>query len=358
MTDEPTPTGPESEPIDELTEEAEDLIGTDAVWRGQILYAGAELGVFDLLGSDPKDASDIARELELHQDRAYRLLRALAHFGVLREDDHRRFALTSLGKLFQNDHPHSVQSEVLFNRSPQWLRSMLHLPAVVSDGGPPGFVREYGIGFFEYAAADPDLANTYNELMELASREHPELFLDALNGYDFSQFSVVCDVGGGRGHFLSHLLEAIPEIEGVVFDQPSVVADTDQRWASNLGVATRCRYLGGDMFEEVPQADCYILKWILHNWNDEDCHQILSNIHERAPPEGRLLVLETLVPGPSTSHYAKRLDVTMMTQVGGRERTKQEYSTLLDQAGWHLGATHDTGDESLHILEAVKTETR
>lgn len=358
MADEELSTDTESKSIEELTEEAEELIGTEAVWRGQILHAGVELGVFDQLGGDPIGASEIARELELDPDRTFRLLRALAHFGVLAEDEERRFTLTPLGTLFQSDHPESVQSEVLFNRSAPWLRSMLHLPAVVREGGPPGFVREHGVGFFEYASSHPDFTNAYNELMELASREHPELFLDALNGYDFSEFSIICDVGGGRGHFLCHILEAVPDIRGVVLDQPSVVAETDHHWASELGVVARCRYLGGDMFEEVPHADCYILKWILHNWNDEDCHRILSTIHANAPSEARLFVLETVVPGRSISHDAKRLDVTMMTQVGGRERTEEEYSTLLDQAGWRLEATRDTAEGGLQILEAVKTDEK
>lgn len=354
MVDEKRGVGEESESIDDLIGVAEELIGTDAVWRGQILYAGAELGMFNLLDANPMRGAAIAQELDLNQDRAYRLLRAMAHFGVLTEDDDGRFALTSLGKLFQTDHPRSVRSELLFNRSPQWLRSMLHLPAVVRKGGPPGFEREYGVDFFEYAASHPEFGSEYNDLMELASRDHPDLFLDALEGYDFSRFSVLCDVGGGRGHFLCHLLTAIPNVHGVVLDRPSVVAETEQRWAPKLGVANRCRYVGGDMFEEVPRADCYILKWILHNWDDEDCHRILSTIHENAPPDGRLFVLEKMLPGPSTPHYAKRLDVTMMTQVGGRERTEKEYSTLLEESGWYLEAMRDTVDSPLYILEAVK----
>lgn len=342
-------------PIDERLEEAERLIGTNALWRGQILYAGAELGLFSNLDADPTDASEIAAELALDPERTYRLLRALAHFGVLEETDGRRFALTPLGELFEDDHPHSVRSDLMFNRSPAWIRSMLHLPAVVSEGGPPGFVREFGVGFFEYAASNPEFASIYNQLMELASRDHPEHFLDALEGYDLSQFSVVCDVGGGRGHFLCHLLAAVPDLEGVVLDRPNVLSKNEQRWARELGVADRCTFVRGDMFEDVPEADCYLLKWILHNWDDDDCHRILSTIHDAAPAETRLFVLETLVPGPSSSDPAKRLDVTMMTQVGGRERTEAEYSTLLEQAGWRLEERWTPEDGSLDVLEAVKS---
>jgi hypothetical protein len=231
---------------------------------------------------------------------------------------------------------------------------MLHLPAVVSEGGPPGFVREFGVEFFEYAAAHPAFASAYNDLMELASRDHPQLFLDALDGYDLSRFSVICDVGGGRGHFLCHVLAAVPDLEGVVLDRPSVLSADEPHWPQELGVDDRCSYVSGDMFESVPEADGYLLKWILHNWDDEDCRRILSTIHDAAPAGARLFVFETLVPGPSTPHPAKRLDVTMMAQVGGRERTAAEYSTLLDQSGWRLETRWVPEDGPLHILEAVK----
>lgn len=353
MADEPPPTGSTAQPVDERIEAAEALIGTDALWRGQILHAGATLGVFGRLDAEPTAASTVASDLDLDPDRTYRLLRAMAHFGVLEEDDERRFALTPLGALFREDHPDSVRSDLVFNRSPEWLRSMLHLPAVVREGGPPGFVREFGTGFFEYTASNPEFAGAYNALMELASRDHPEAFVDALDDVDRSAWSTICDVGGGRGHLLAHVLAAFPDLDGVVFDRPSVVAETEHRWAPELGVTDRCTYVGGDMFEAVPEADCYVLKWILHNWDDADCHRVLSTVREAAPADGRIFVLETLVPGPSTPHHAKRLDVTMMTQVGGRERTESEYETLLDRAGWAL---EETWAESgpIHVLQARK----
>lgn len=353
MEDNPDTVGADSASIDDLVDEAEKLIGTDALWRGQIIHTAAELKIFSVVDNRQTVASDVAAELDLNQDRTYRLLRALASFGVLEEDDDRCFSLTPLGELFQADHPKSLRSDILFNRSPEWLRSMLHLPAVVKEGTPSGFVREFETQFFEYIASKPEYGRVYNELMELASRDHPDQFLDAMTGYNFSRFSLVCDVGGGRGHFLCHLMAAVPHLEGVVFDLPHVVADGD-RWAEKLGVADRCRYVEGDMFERVPEADGYFLKWILHNWDDDDCHLILSNVHDAASSDGRLFLLETLVPGPSTSHYAKRLDVTMMTQVGGRERTRDEYRVLLDGAGWELEAVRNPGEGPLSILEAVK----
>lgn len=354
MVDDSDPNAADSGSADDLVDEAEELIGTDALWRGQIIHAAAELEIFSVVDTHKTAAADVASELDLHEDRTYRLLRALANFGVLEEESPRRFSLTPLGELFQADHPKSLRSDVLFNRSPEWLRSMLHLPMVVKEGGPPGFVREFGTDFFDFIVSNREHGRVYSDLMELASRDYPDQFLDAMDGYDFSRFSLVCDVGGGRGHFLCHLLAAVSGLEGVVFDLPRVVNDDGERWAEKLDVANRCRYVGGDMFERVPEADGYVLKWILHNWDDEDCHRILSNIHEAAAADGRLFLLETLVPGPTTSHYAKRLDVTMMTQVGGRERTREEYSGLLERAGWTLEEVRNPDDGPLSILEAAR----
>lgn len=182
--------------------------------------------------------------------------------------------------------------------------------------------------------------------------------LDALDPYDFSRFSHVCDVGGGRGHLLCHVLEAIPHLRGTVLDLPGVVTEEERRWASKLDVTDRCTYVGGDMFERVPEADAYFLKWILHNWDDEECRQILSTVHEAAPADGRLFVIESVVPGPGTPHFAKRLDVTMMAQVGGRERTEAEYAALLERADWELVERWTPEEGPLSILEAEKVERR
>jgi hypothetical protein len=303
MADETKSTVTDSEKIDELVEDAEDLIDTEGLWRGRILYTGVELGLFDALETDPIPASDLAAELGLDDDRTYRLLRALEYFEVLDEAENAQFSLTPVGELFQEDHPQSLQSDLLFNRSPEWVRSMLHMSDVVKEGSPPGFFREFGCEFFEYVEANPEFGERYNALMESASRTHPDRFLDALDGYDFSRLTHVCDVGGGRGHFLCHLLAAIPHLRGTVLDLPSVVSQEERRWAPKLGVTDRCTYLGGDMFEEVPKADAYVLKWILHNWDDEECQQILSTIHEAAPPDGRLFIIESVVPGPRSPHY-------------------------------------------------------
>lgn len=344
----------DAERMDELVEAASDLIGLEGMWSGQILYTAVELGMFEVLDGDPTTAVDVATELDLDTTSTYRLLRALAHFGVLDEGPEREFSLTPVGELFRADHPRSVQQDLRFNRSPEWTAAMLHMPDIVEEGGPPGFVREFGCGFFEYVEENAELGEVYDALIEYASRDHPDQILDALEAYDFSGFSDICDIGGGHGRLLCRLLDAHSHLQGTVLERPSVVAAEERHWDSKLGVEDRCTFVSGDMFAGVPEASAYVLKWILHNFDDEECCRLLSEIHEAAPPDGRLFVVETVVPGPETTHFTKRRDITMLVQLGGRERTRDEYASVLERADWQLVETHHSEEGSLSILEAAK----
>src|SRR5262249_23269358 len=158
--------------------------------------------------------------------------------------------------------------------------------------------------------------------------------LDALTGYDFSKIKHVCDVGGGHGHMLCNLLAKYRHMTGTVLDLPSVFEDRSRLWAEQMNVADRCRYVGGGMFKEVPQADAYMMKMILHDWNDEECVEILHNVYRSAAPRGGIFIVEHVVPDPETPHFSKLFDIHMMCWGSGRERTVQEYSTLLVRAGW------------------------
>lgn len=352
MADEAPDTAQDPDDRATLRDDANALIGIEGLWSGRILHTAATLGLFEHLDSDPKTAHALADELDLDANHTYRLLRAMAHYGVLDETQPQGFALTPLGELFQADHPETLQPDLLFNRSPEWARTMLHLPDIVTEGGPNGFVREFGRGFYEYLETHPEFEATCNAVMESASRDHPDHVLEFLDSYDVSELAHVCDVGGGHGRLLCHVLDAYPHLQGTVLERPSVIAEEEQRWAPQLDVTDRCTYVPGDMFEAVPAADAYFLKWILHNWTDEECRDILSTIHEAAPADGRLFVIETVVPGPGTSHFAKRLDITMMVQVSGRERTKAEYSDLLAQSGWELVETWTPEAGAMSVLEA------
>lgn len=322
---------------------------------GQVIYTGATLGVFERLAraDGPTAAAEVAADLGLHGENTYRLLRALAHYGVLEEHPDRRFSLTAVGRFFLADRPDSVRETLLFLRSPEWVAPYLHLPAIVRTGGPDGFVREFGRGIYDHLDGDPEFAERFGAHLAARARGETDALLRAFDEDDLSAVEHVCDVGGGRGHLLSHLLAAYPHLDGTVLDRPAVVAETDRRWASTVGVADRCRYVGGDMFERVPAADAYLLKWVLHNWDDEAARRLLATVAEAAPPEGRLFVVEAVVPGPDASHYAKRLDVAMMAHTGGRERTEAEHAALLERSGWTLDDRWEPEGTPVSVLVAT-----
>jgi hypothetical protein len=341
------------EPPNERVGEAFELVGIDALWTGQLCYTAAEVGIFDALADGSRSAEDLATALDLDPDATYRLLRILDHYEVLREDEGQRFALTDVAELFTADHPQSVRHGLELLRSPEWVAAMSHLPDIVRDGGPDGFEREFGRDVFEYAAENPAFGERFDRWMTAVSRRHSRGVLELLGERDFSGIDTVCDVGGGQGHFLCRLLAAHPHLEGTILDRPSVAEAAPGPWAAEMGVADRCRTVGGDMFERVPEADAYLTKYVLHDWSDEECVEILSTIREAVPADGRLLVVEAIVPQSSGPHWAKRLDATMLVQMGGRERTESEYGELLRRADWEHVQTHVPEEGPLSVIEAA-----
>jgi predicted O-methyltransferase YrrM len=170
--------------------------------------------------------------------------------------------------------------------------------------------------------------------------------------YDFSAVGTVVDIGGGRGALLIGLLEAHPHLRGIVFDQPAVAADARKAIAA-AGLADRCKAVGGDFFEAVPDGgDAYLLKFILHDWDDERSVSILRTCRRAMRPTGRLLVVELLVPRGNAPSFARSQDVNMLVNLGGQERTEAEYRALFTAAGFELTRTTAAQGE-LHIIEGV-----
>jgi hypothetical protein len=323
-------------------------------WRSQILYAGVKLGVFDALAGGPQDASRVASALGVDAGLLYRLMRALGSLGLLREDLTRTFALTPMGAWLRRDHPHSLRGMTLLEEGPEHYAAWTHLPALITDGQQNGFVREFGQAAFDYAAQHPGYGAVFDEAMSSYSGMDNAWVLEALAPYDVSGIAHLCDVGGGHGHTLCHLLVRYPHLRGTVLERPSVLADPARLWADKLGVGDRCAYVPGDMFQEVPRADAYLMKRILHDWDDAECRQILATLHRAAPPQGRVLVIEAVVPGPDTPHFAKLFDVHMLVWGTGRERTEEEYAALLAGAGWTYRQTWYPASQMLGIVEGVK----
>lgn len=183
-------------------------------WKSQILYTGVKLGVFDYITSDVKSTSDIANELGLDHNLGYRLLRALASMGFLKEEPNNSgFSVTPHGELLSKDHPQTLRGVTLLEEGPEHYAIWKHLPAMIKDGKQDGFVREFGCKLFEYRERNPDYAQVFNQAMSSYSSVQTTWVLEAFKGYDFSNVHHICDIGGGTGHLLGNLLVKYPHMK-------------------------------------------------------------------------------------------------------------------------------------------------
>src|SRR5918912_482355 len=257
-------------------------------WKSQILYTGVRLGIFDYATSHPKTTSNIADELGLDEKLAYRLLRAISCLGFLKEEPNRTgFSITPQGELLRKDHPQTLRGVILLEEGPEHYAIWKHLPAMIKDGKQNSFVREFGCKLFEYRERNPNYAEVFNQAMSSYSSAQTTWVLEALDSYDFANIGHMCDIGGGTGHLLGNLLVKYPHMKGTVLELESVISKKESLVAPKLGVSERCSYASGDMFSsnnsQLPSADAYIMKMILHDWSDEECVKILSNIYGSSP---------------------------------------------------------------------------
>jgi hypothetical protein len=337
------------------SEEVTDMIFLNK-WSSQTLCAGAELGVFDFLSDvTARTAGAVAADLRVDAELLYRLLRALASLGLLNETGGENFTLTEQGKVLRSDAPASLRYMAMLEGGVEHWAIWKYVPAMIRDGHQNAFLREYGETGFDHARFNPDgYGAVFGQAMSGFSAIQSAWALEALRAYDFARVADWCDVGGGHGHLMCSFLKAYPHLSGTVLDLPEVIAEKKQLWAARLGLEERCRYLSGDMFKQVPiKADVYSLKMILHDWNDDECTQILRNIRGAAKRGGRVFIIEHIVPGPNQSHFAKLFDIHMMCWGSGRERTEEEYAGLLEASGWRFVTCHYPLHASMGVVEGI-----
>lgn len=323
-------------------------------WKSQILYTGVKLGIFDAFDGRKMSSNEIAENLELDPTMTYRLMRALGSLGLLKEHDQKLFSLSREGEYLRKDNPESFQGVTLLEEGPEHYAIWKHLGDIVRDGKQDGFMREFGYPLFQYVNVEPRYRAVFNDAMSSYSRGETAMVLDALSEYDFSGISHMCDVGGGHGHLLCNILKRNPHMKGTVCDLPNVFEKEEMLWANRMGLEDKCDYVPGDMFEKVPEADSYIMKHILHDWNDEECIRILSNMHKAANEEAKVFVAEFIVPGPDTPHFAKFFDVHMMCATTGQERTEKEYADLFERSGWKHSGTLYPSEGLMGVVVAGK----
>jgi O-methyltransferase domain/Dimerisation domain len=316
----------------------------------QTVHAAVELGIPDLLGDDERSANDLAKASGADPSTLYRLLRALASLGVLHEAEGRRFALTPLGEPLRSDVPGSLRGWVrLIGRDHVW-RSWGNLTNAVRDG-ENAFRSVHGTDVWEWRAAHPEESAIFDEAMRSLTGAGNSAILDA---YDFGRFGTVVDVAGGNGTLLAALLAAYPHVRGTLFDQEHVVSGAEPVLKA-AGVLDRCEVVAGSFFSSVPEGgDAYVLKSIIHDWEDEESVAILRTCREAMGSQAVLLVIERDLGPPNESAVAKLSDLNMFVMPGGRERTIDEYGALLDRAGLRLDGAHPTTTGHLVIEAGVQ----
>jgi hypothetical protein len=314
-----------------------------------LVATAAEFRLADYLAGGPKSSAELARLCGAHPEMLHRVLRALARIELVRQEGDGRFALAPLGEPLRTDVPDSLYRMARLWGSDLFKLTWMRLSHSVRTG-QSAQEHLYGLRQFDYLATQPGVAAIFNEGMLAGTLTVAAAVVDA---YDFAPFKTVIDVGGGSGALAATVLRANPAMRGIVFDLPFCHQGAIE-YLTSAGVTDRCQFVPGDFFEAIPSgADAYVLKFILHDWEDEKCAQILKACRAAVSGEAKLLLVESVLPpdgGPLTD--AVFGDVTMIVHTGGRERTEAEYASLLDTAGFRLTRVVPTR-VAQSVIEAV-----
>ena len=307
----------------------------------------AALKLADHLAEGPKTAEELAALTGTHAPTLSRILRTLASLGFVTEQAEGRFALQPLGAVLRSGTPSHAAALILGGEL--FTRSFDNLLYSVQTG-QTGFERAFGVPVFDWLAANPTQASLFNATMVGFHGMEPPAVAAA---YDFSGFQTIADVGGSTGNMLAAILSQYPQLRGILFDLPHVVREAPAL-LHKRGLTDRVRIEAGSFFEGVPVADAYVFSHIIHDWNPEQCMTILGHCRTAIPADGRLLLVEMVLPEGDAPHPGKLLDMVMLTMPGGQERTPSQYSELLDQAGFTMTRVVPTASLA-SIVEAVPT---
>jgi hypothetical protein len=320
-------------------------------WVPQAIYVAAELGVADALGDDARSAAELARTVGADPDALERLLRALVAIEICSVDDAGRFVLTSLGACLRSDSRDSVRSWVLLVGGPHCWGPWGRLVECVRSGKS---VPELdGRDTWVEPSDDPSASATFNQSMVQLTRH---IAAAVAVSYDFAGMRTVVDVGGGYGALLPPILKSNPALRGIVFDLPRC-RDGARALAEKVRLADRTEFVGGDFFtDRLPPADAYLIKSVIHDWNDERSVAILRNIRAAMDASARLLVVEPIVPDrPGSSPFDAMLahtDLNMLVVTGGRERTEADFRSLIETAGLRVTRILPT-PAAMTLIEAM-----
>ncbi len=295
-------------------------------WYSQVLYVMAELGIADCLAAGPKTAEALADETRCHEGTLYRFLRALASTGILQEVDPRRFALTSLSETLRSDRRDSLRPAARLGGHPLHWQAWGNLLHSVRTG-EPAFDSVHGKSLFEALATDGPSSATFQRVLD----RRDDVDRDVVETMNLAAFERIVDVGGGAGALARRIVSVHPRAFVMLFDEAHVLAMAPAE--------ARIHPIAGNFLENVPRGgDAYVLKFVLHDWDDARAIRILENCRAAMQADGRVFVVEVIVPDDAASSIAKTHDLNMLVLTGGRERRLEEYRSLFSAAGLELAA--------------------
>ena len=314
------------------------------------VYAAAKLGIADMLADGPKSAAYLAEKTGSDERSLYRVLRSLASVGAFAEVKANTFANTPMTETLRSDNPRSTRDLTIWMGEPEHWKVYGDLLYSVRTG-KPCWDNVHGEAVFPYLFnTNPELGEIFNRAMTSYSHQSIGPVLEA---YDFSGAKTVADVAGGYGHLLAAILAVNPSAKGVLFDLAAPLAGAP-RMLEAYGVADRVELVEGNFFQEIPvKADIYILKHIIHDWDNEKNQKILGNIRANMPGDGKVLIVEAVVPEGNEPHFSKVIDLEMLMAPGGVERTPSEFEELCADSGFKLTRIIPTAGP-MSIVEAVK----
>jgi len=326
---------------------AELLIGARIAMALRVV---AECRIADVLATGPKSAEELSSATGIPVSTLHRLMRGLAHIGVFAETAEGRFANTDVSEYIRSDVTPSLRELILFLNDDAVLRGWQQLPTVLQSGAP-AFAAANGVAFFDYIAADPQRSATVGKAMVgIYGPEGPKIAV----GYPFGRFNTLIDIGGGQGHIIAAILQQHPALHGALLDLPPT-AEVARTFLAGQGLSPRCDVFAGDFFTAVPAGyDAYVIKSVLHDWDDDKAVQILRQCRDVMPSHGRVLVIEIVVyPGHPLGHPHPMIDLEMMVTLGGKERTEHEFATLLRSAGLTLEKVTPITGSFFSVVEAT-----
>ena len=322
-------------------------------WVPQAIYTAVSLGIFEHLHAGPRSGPEIATELGVPLATTRRLLRALVSLELCTAPEPDVVALTPRGRLLCTETPGSMRSQALFRGQARVWSAWGRLLDVVRTGKPvPELVA--GKSLYEWLAEDPDGSTVFNQAMTEMSIIQAEMIADAC---DFSDAKTIVDVGGGYGGLVTAMLARYKGVRGVVFDRGECRKGSE-RLLARSGLSDRCRFVDGDFFEAVPRGgDVYLLKNVIHNWDDDRSLTILRACHTAMSRNARLLLIEPAVPARISASLADTVavgfDLQMLLLTTGCERTERQYRSLLEAAGFEETRLVPTSS-ALNLIEACR----